>query len=157
GVDLAHFLADKSSFPASDPRDCDDLAKVSAYYADMLGRPRLRRRLRDVLTVASRVGVLHELLAAAPSPLLLVVTNYDTLLEPAVRVAGRPYDLIVHPTDHDDRAGSVLWWPHGATEPQFQAPQTLDVDLDRTTVIYKMHGTVLSDTDRWDSFVITED
>src|SRR5262245_43366528 len=44
GTDLAHFLADKSSFPSVDPRDRDDLAKVASYFAEVSSRRRLRDR-----------------------------------------------------------------------------------------------------------------
>lgn len=40
GLDLAHFLADEAQFPSDDPRDVDDLAKVSSYYAAIAGRTR---------------------------------------------------------------------------------------------------------------------
>jgi hypothetical protein len=39
-----------------------------------------------------------------------------------------------------------------------KAPNELDIDLGKTTVIYKMHGTVVRGAvDEWDSFVITEE
>lgn len=157
GVDLAHFLADRARFPSRDPRDYDDLAKVASYYTDLSGRARLRERLRTVLARDFPVGPLHQLLASVPVPQVLVATNYDTLLEQAFRAAGRPYDLVIYPTDRKDIANSVLWWPHGATEPKVRTARDLDIDLSTTTVIYKMHGTVMRDTDRWDSFVITEE
>src|SRR6185436_19467885 len=49
GKDLAHFLADKSSFPSTDTHERGDLAKVSSYFAEISGRPRLRDRLRQAL------------------------------------------------------------------------------------------------------------
>jgi hypothetical protein len=157
GVDLAHFLADRARFPSRNPLDLDDLAKVASYYADMSGRGRLRERLRAVLARDFPVGPLHQMLAAVPAPQVIVATNYDTLLEQAFRAAERPYDLVIYPTDRKDIANSVLWWPHGATEPKVHTARDLDIDLSKTTVIYKMHGTVMRDTDRWDSFVITEE
>lgn len=86
-----------------------------------------------------------------------MVTNYDTLLEHAFRAAGKPYDLIVYPADRKDVANAVLWWPQGAAEPLVRPPNELDIDLDATTVIYKMHGTVMRETEEWDNFVITEE
>ena len=157
GVDLAHFLANRARFPSQNPRDVDDLAKVASYYAEMSGRARLRERLRAVLARDFPVGPLHELLASVSAPQVIVATNYDTLLEQAFRAAGRPYDLVIYPTDRKDIANSVLWWPHGAPEPRVQTARDLDIDLGATTVIYKMHGTVMRETDRWDSFVITEE
>jgi hypothetical protein len=130
---------------------------VSSYFADVVGRPRLRNRLREALARDYPSGPLHTLLAAVPVPLLIVVTNYDTLVEQAFDALGRRYDLVIHPADRSDIANSVLWWPYGAPEPKIEAPNSLDIDLGKTTVIYKMHGTVLQKTERWDNFVITEE
>jgi hypothetical protein len=124
----------------------------------MAGRRALRERLRDVLNRSEyRPGQLHELLASIPVPQVIVATNYDTLLEQAFIAAGKPYDLVIYPADRKDIANSILWWPHGKTEPFAVKPNELDIDLSKTTVIYKMHGTIIGETDEWDSFVITEE
>lgn len=157
GLELAHFLAEEAEFPSTDPGDRGDLAKVSSYYADIAGRRALRERLREVLNHVYPGSLLHELLAAVPAPMVIVVTNYDTLVEQAFRAAGKPYDLVVYPSDRKDIANAILWWPQGAREPLVKAPNELDIDLTRTTVIYKMHGTIVPETDEWDNFVITEE
>jgi hypothetical protein len=157
GLDLAHFLADEAEFPSDDPNDVDDLAKVSSYYAAVAGRRALRERLRDVLKHDYEPTPLHRYLASISAPLVLVVTNYDTLAEQAFRAAGKPYDLIVYPADRMDIANAVLWWPYGEAEPLVRPPNELDIDLNVTTVIYKMHGTVMQKTEKWDNFVITEE
>jgi hypothetical protein len=157
GRDLARLLADEAEFPSDDPSDIDDLAKVSSYYALMGGRPGLRQRLRNVLKHDFDPTPLHRFLASISAPLLVVVTNYDTLAEQAFRAAGKPYDLIVYPADRMDIANAVLWWKHGAAEPLECPANTLDIDLNVTTVIYKMHGTVMQQTAEWDNFVITEE
>ena len=157
GGELAHFLAGESAFPSTDPRDREDLAKVASYYADISGRRILRERLREVLNHDYQAGPLHRLLAAVSAPLVIVVTNYDTLVEQAFRAAGKPYDLVIYPADRKDIANAVLWLPHGTTEPLVVAPNELDIDLTCTTVIYKMHGTVFPEDPGWDNFVITEE
>src|SRR5215831_15032515 len=70
GSELAHFLADRSSFPSQDDRDRDDLAKVSSYTADISGRALLRQRLRSVLNHEYQRGALHKFLAEIGTPLL---------------------------------------------------------------------------------------
>jgi hypothetical protein len=157
GLELAHFLANEAEFPSRDPFDRDDLAKVSSYYAEIGGRRTLRERLREVLNHPYQSGSLHEFLAAVPAPLVIVVTNYDTLVEQAFRAAGKPYDLVVYPADRKDFANGVLWWRHGIVEPLVTTPNELDIDLAKTTVVYKMHGTFFPDTAEWDNFVITEE
>src|SRR5689334_4148260 len=95
GSELAGFLADKTGFPTETDRlyERQDLAKVSSYYADTVGRPNLRVQLRSLLNHPYPVGKIHRLLAAVPSNMVIVVTNYDTLLEQAFQEVGRPYDL----------------------------------------------------------------
>jgi hypothetical protein len=153
GLELAHVLATESSFPEA--RD-DDLAKVSSYYAEMAGRPRLRKRLRELIGPKPAAGSLHALLASVPAPQLIVVTNYDTLLEAAFEAACKPFDLVVYPTDRKDLKNGLLWWEHGARAPKEVAPNELAIDLGAKTVIFKMHGT-LGPAEQWDSFVITEE
>ncbi len=157
GRELSRLLAQEACFPSSDPRDLDDLAKVSSYYADVAGRRPLRERLRQVLDRDYVPGALHQFLASVPVPLVIVTTNYDTLLEQAFRAVGKPYDLVVYPCDLREHANAVLWWPHGAAEPVFPGFNELNIDLAKTTVIYKMHGTIQHQDDQWDNFVITEE
>jgi hypothetical protein len=124
---------------------------------DAVGRQNLRWQLRTLLHGPYTPGRIHRLLAKVPAPQVVVVTNYDTLLEQAYREQGKPYDLIVHVTDCSEVANAVLWWRNGATEPEFVTPNSLHIDLATTNVIYKMHGTVDPTRQELDSFVITED
>ena len=157
GLELARFLAENVVLPSTDPRDREDLAKVCSYFADIMGRDVLRQRLRTVLNHTFEPTVLHEFLGCLPGNQVYVVTNYDTLLEQALRAAGKPYDLVIYPADRADYAGAVLWWPHGAAEPKFPKPNALPIDLATTNVIYKMHGSVMPDHAELDNFVITEE
>ncbi|HYX30935.1 MAG TPA: SIR2 family protein [Pyrinomonadaceae bacterium] len=157
GAELSRFLAAKSNFPSDDDHDLVDLAKVASYFVETSGRPRLRERLREVFDRDFDPCDIHTYLAEVPAPLLVVTTNYDDLTERAFVKSGKPYDLVVHPTDRKDVEASVLWWPHQADKPETIAPNKLFVDLNTTTVIYKMHGTVARPTKEWDSYVITEE
>ena len=156
--ELSGFLATQASFPSEDPKDKNDLAKVCSYYTDVSGRGQLRKTLRRLLLNKEfQPGELHKFLASVPLNQVIVTTNYDTLLEQALTKAGRPYDLVIYPADRKDYANSVLWWPYGEPEGKFVAAKNLDIDFTKTTVIYKMHGTIMPDTDIWDNFVITEE
>jgi SIR2-like domain len=159
GRDLAELLASDSQFPSADLRDRSDLAKVSSYYVDGSNRGALRRKLRRVfVNQAYQYNELHRLIAELATRLFVVTTNYDTLLEQAFRDHNKPYDLVVYPADSDEYANAVLWWPHGATEPEKVKPNQFEVEnLGDTNVIYKIHGSVRFDGDKWDSFVITEE
>jgi hypothetical protein len=159
GLDLSHLLADEAQFPSRDEHDLRDLARVASYYVNQASRSYLRERLRELLIADTyRGGELHEFLASqVPGPLIIVVTNYDTLLEQAFQAAGRAYDLVIYSADSKDNANAVLWWEHGRRQPKAVSPKKLDIDLDQKTVIFKMHGTVVTESAEWDNFVITEE
>jgi hypothetical protein len=140
GLDLAHLLADEAEFPSSDEHERGDLARVASYFTNVAGRRILRDRLREVLLAdAYHCGELHEFLASLPCPLVIVVTNYDTLLEQAFQAANRPYDLVIYPADRRDIANAVLWWRHGEAEPVPASPNELDIDLDQTAQPPDLH------------------
>jgi hypothetical protein len=159
GKDLAEILAGDSSFPSHDERDRADLGKVSSYYVDISNRDALRWKLRDVfVNPAYRFNELHRLIAQLANNLFMVTTNYDTLLEQAFQAQGKKYDLVVYPADNDDYANAVLWWPHGADEPEKVRPNQFEMEsLAGKNVIYKIHGSVRPDASTWDGFVITEE
>lgn len=159
GAQLAEMLAREASFPMDDPAEYGDLAKVASYYVDGSNRRALHHKLRTIFVNQSySPNELHAFLASLPLPLVIVTTNYDTLMEQAFDAVGKPYDVAVYQTDDKEFANGVLWWGHGEAEPRRLKPNALDVDeIGKTNLIYKIHGTVKPTGDRWDSFVITED
>ena len=159
GSELARLLADYANFPSTDVRERGDLSKVSSYLVDGTNRGALRRKLHGVFANdGARSTPLHRLLATVADNLLIITTNYDTLLEQAFTQAGKPFDVVVYPADNQEVANGVLWWAHGSTEPRKLKSNEIDVDeLSRTNIIYKMHGSVRPGAERWDSYVITEE
>ena len=162
GAELSSLLARKAVFASisADPLDHGDLLKVAAYYEQASGREALRDELHAVLARPYRPGPLHALLAATEGLRLIVTTNYDTLLERAFRDANRPFDLVIYPKDSDETGAGILHWAAGAESPGTISPEELQVDLEQTTVIFKMHGTIddrSAPKPRYDNFVITED
>jgi SIR2-like protein len=169
GDELSQYLADMSRFPSSDRHDSCDLAKVSSYYVEALGRDPLRECLTTVFSRNLGPSTIHRYLASIERPLLIVTTNYDDLTEKAFVEARRPYFLVSHLTDRTDWAEAVLWWKYDPSNPNFGKPEAFNpdpvypseltryVDLTTTTVIYKMHGTVDNYRNEWNSYVITED
>ena len=156
GAELSRFLAGEISFPSQDQHDLDDLAKVASYYVEATERQSLTKQLHGFFDHDFAPCDIHKYLAEIPTPLLIVTTNYDDLTERAFAAANREYDLVVHASDCQEVAGSVLWWRAGAREPEPVPPAKLFIDLKKTTVIYKMHGTV-DRRSKWDNYVITED
>jgi SIR2-like domain len=157
GRDLANYLAAMSNFPGTTAQEVDDLTRVASYSADISGRPQLKRHLRRALNRETKFRGLHQFLAGIPSHLLCIVTNYDTLLEQAFRAAGKPFDLVIYPADRRDNLNSLLYVRHGSNDPQYVEANSLDLDLDDRSVIYKMHGTVWPGDEALDNFVITEE
>jgi hypothetical protein len=156
GRDLSSYLIDQCEFPEKNE---DDLAKVASYYVEVIDRAGLSEGLLPIFDRDYEPCEIHHYLASdipADKHLLIVTTNYDDLTEQAFIRANRPYDLVVHPTDAE-RAGSVIWWKHQATEPVYVPPNSLQIDLAKTTVIYKMHGSVDRTQHQMNDFVITED
>jgi SIR2-like domain len=183
GDELSRWLADIIEFPSTEPYDRADLAKVSSYYAETSARTRLLDRLREIFlresyTPSDVHTYLAELAKSAAiarnadaemlrdferlkikefKPLLIVTTNYDDLTEAALQALDCPYDLVVHPTDQSERAGSVMLLRHGVKEPEWVTSSQLYIDLGATTVVYKMHGTISRMVEGLDSFVVTEE
>jgi hypothetical protein len=159
GSDLARALAKDAQFPSTSEADLTDLSKVSSYYVDVSSRDLLRQELRSVFADRKYVcNGLHRFLASIADNMMVITTNYDTLMERAFIEAGKPYDLVVYPADNEDYANAIFWWRHGSNDPELLKPQDIDIeDLGKTNVIYKMHGSVREEVDKWDSFVITEE
>ena len=156
GSELSRFLAGDSGFPWKEDYELDDLAKVAAFYEDAIDPQSLKKELHRIFDRDFAPCDVHRYLAEVPTPLLIVTTNYDDLIERAFAAAGRDYDLVVDANDSAEVAASVLWWKAGAPEPEPQLPGKLFIDIKKTTVIYKMHGTV-DRKSKWDNYVITED
>jgi hypothetical protein len=157
GRELSRWLAEESEFPSAELSDREDLAKVASYYQESVDRPSLIELLREVFSKEYEPGQVHHFLAELSTPLLIVITNYDALIERAFEAKRKPYHLVVHPTDRAELAASVLWWKPGEVEPKDYPPQLLPLTLTDTTIIYKMHGSVHRRPNMWDSFVITEE
>ena len=183
GKELSCCLAEEANLVDNgNPRDVEDLAKVASYYVDTYDGDRrpLREYLRRIFVRGHVSAKIHEYLAAEAlhyldgespyakiddlraargTPLLIVTTNYDDLTEKAFEALGRPYDLVIYPTDSTEYADSVLWWKDGERDrlPTAIHPNSLRINLARTNVIYKMHGSIDRLRSTLDSFVITEE
>jgi hypothetical protein len=172
GYDLSRELAQLATFPEKDDRELGDLSKVASYYVEVSGRRNLLRHLHEVFNRDYAPCAIHEYLAEIERPMLIVTTNYDDLTERAFQAKGKPFDLVIHPTDRSDLKAAVLWWRYGEKEAEAQHPNDIPMTdrLRTTTVIYKMHGTVVrpwykgveafDEADRpylQDNYVITEE
>lgn len=162
GGELSMALANDCEFPAQDERLRKELARVSSFYEyASAGRSSLRERLHEVFTRAYKPGPLHEFLASVPKGLLIITTNYDTLIEQAFEMAGRPFHLVIYPTDRPKAAGKVLLRRAGNPGDNFEEQPLKKIDLscepDDHSVIFKMHGSIDTRDAQNDQFVITEE
>jgi hypothetical protein len=147
--ELAAYLAQQAALP---PNEKGELTKMAEYFEAALGPDPLRTRLRDIFSHTQAPTPLHEFLASVPSPLLIVTTNYDDLMERAFQNAKRSFDVVVHNTEKE----TVLWWPHGANEPNEVLASELVIKLDEVAVVYKMHGAIDRRPTQIGRYVITE-
>jgi SIR2-like domain len=153
--DLATHLAWAATLPEEEGADRGDLTMVAQWYDVVGGRQALERELHEIFEVECKPTALHQYLAAVEANLLVVTTNYDDLIERAFDSArngnGHPYDLVIHRTS---TSGSRFFLRRcGETELHtVSRKELLDLELEKRSVIYKMHGD-------WhnDEYVITED
>jgi SIR2-like domain len=151
--DLASHLAATTRFPEQAPLD---LTTVAQYFDVVGGRRALEEELHEIFDNDYPLTPLHTYLAEIETPLLMVTTNYDDLVERAFAAAKRPLDVVTH-TTNPKLGDNLLWWKPGAAAPEEFVPNLLELDVESTTVLYKMHGAVDRTVPDRDQYVITED
>jgi hypothetical protein len=153
--ELANCLADELDFPVGESRE---LTKVAQYYSAVTGRVPLRTALQEIFALLQDPSPIHRYLAevAKESPLLVVTTNYDDLIERAFADAAAQFDLVVHAAEGAP-TGEILWRQHEAGKLLPFLAKDLDIDLSKVSVIYKIHGTASREGQNDAQFVITED
>ena len=156
GRELRTDLVRLTSLPLSEA-STTDLAAIAQYCSYEVGPSDLRGHLHEIFARPHQFGDIHRFLAEWPKHLVVVTTNYDELLERAFTQAGKPFDLVIHQTSDLSRKAAVVYRAHGSAKATAVKPNSLDIDLERASVIYKMHGTVMPDDPAKDSFVVTED
>jgi hypothetical protein len=152
-----------SNLRSTDPQEISDLAKVSSYCALVGGKRGLAAELRKVFWCLQggkpkfKPGALHRCIAQVPCKQVIITTNYDDMLETALRDAGVQFDLMVYPADHAAHSNEVMWQGHDE-ERKFVLPDKLPVDFEHLerTIVYKMHGSI-AEIQNFESFVITEE
>jgi hypothetical protein len=165
GAELSELLAESFGYPMNDKWD---LLRVAQFVDVDVGLEDLYQRLHDLFDKQYEPTSLHTLLASLParrerqgcgrSPLLVVTTNYDDLMEQAFEAAEEPYDVIVYLAQGEDRGRLAHRLPNGELHP-IDAPETYGaLAPDTRSVVLKLHGAVdRGDGGGQDSYVITED
>jgi hypothetical protein len=173
GAELAGYLADPEKpydIPEDDRKPPLDLLRVSQWVVLRRNEMALVRELHTVFERNYPPNRLHRFLAGLPGALrakgssscgqLLLTTNYDDLLERAFAEAnggeGEPVDVVAYEVKKDGQR-FVHLRPDGERVP-IEDPDTYrPFELEKRSVILKIHGHVDKDDFRHDTFVVTED
>jgi hypothetical protein len=164
GGELSEYLANSFGYPAADKYD---LVRVSQYVAVVNGTGPLYEELRKLFDADYPPTSLHQFFAAFPAALraknslpryqLIVTTNYDDVMERALKAANEPYDVVTFLAEGEARGKFWHQPPDGEARVIDKPNEYRDVSLDKRTVILKIHGAVDRINPERDSYVITED
>jgi len=165
GSELTEHLARAFLYPHAP----DDLLRVSQYVTISDGAGPLYEELHKLFNIDYTPTSLHRFLAALPSAIrakglpvkypLVVTTNYDDVLETALREAGEEFDLLYYEAKGKDLGKFWHQPPQGEPHLIDKPNKYRGLSFDQRTVILKIHGAVTRDeaTGDHDSYVITED
>jgi hypothetical protein len=165
GKELAEYLARDIDYPAGEPFD---LLRVCQYVDVKLGNGPLYEALHAVFDADYAPKPYHRLLASLPerirtvrgeglasSAVHVTTTNYDSLLEQALRDA-EEYDLVTYMAEGPDKHRVRSYPPRRRATLITVANSYPELRCDKSPVVAKIHGAVGRRTDERDSFVITE-
>jgi len=171
GAELAQYLANTLAAPSPEycancqaPLPVRDLMRVSQNAVTLLDEGRLYEKLHWVFSNerASPTSV-HRFLAglalcAESSHLLIATTNYDNLMEAALKTQGKEYDVVFFDPDGAPTARFCHRGPDGKVRPITEANSDPTPFCEKRPVVLKIHGTVDHLNIRADEgWVITED
>ena len=164
GGELAEYLAGTYGYPEG---DLTDLLRVAQYVDLRAGDAALFEELHAIFAGSYRPNKLHRLLAELPGLLrdggrdvcgqLVITTNYDDALESAFAEAGEELDVVYHAAARDEAGHFVHVRPDGE---RVEIPGHTDYrgfELERRSVLLKIHGAVDRADPEGDRYVITED
>ena len=172
GSELSAYLADRYGYEGADRHD---LVRVSQYVSLMSGSGPLYEELHRLFDADYPPTPVHRLLARLPAKLeakgyppryqLIVTTNYDDVLERALRDEGQPFDVISYVTAGEHAGRFLHWLPEGEVRPIERPNEYLlpvreegdERDDFLRPVILKLHGAIDRPGGDRDSYVITED
>lgn len=156
--ELKELLARECRFPTSE-FEVADIAEVSAFYVQRLGRPQLDDLLNRALgRIDYTPSETHRLLAEAAksAPLLILTTNYDTLMEQSLDEVELKYDVIAYVPRQGTQEAKLAFLPFGKSQAQLVGSGDTFVDLDERTLLVRLHGPAIVKGNTTGSYVLTE-
>lgn len=156
--ELKERLARESSFPASE-FEASDLAEVASYFVHVFGRAALDDLLEQTLGRTDFTpSETHRFLAdvARTTPLVILTTNYDTLMEQALRDADVAHNIISYLPNEQGSEGRLAVLAHGAPDVEIQYAGRVVLEQ-YLTVVVRLHGPLLGPDGITGSYVITEE
>jgi hypothetical protein len=180
GGELASYLAGKVRYPKSAgacsapacpavPQAPLNLLEVAQYFEIEKDERRLYDALHDVFDRDYNPSPVHAFLARLPSLLgekacakphqFVVTTNYDDLMEKAMKSVHEPYDLVYYDARSKSPShGRFLYRAPDAAPVVVKNPQRFLLPIIDRSVILKIHGAVARHGESHeDSYVITEE
>jgi hypothetical protein len=161
GWELYSHLAATYEYPASD----DGLPRLAQYIEAIAGRGTLYDELRRIFDRDYEPTPVHRFFARLPGRLrtngdpayhqLVVTTNYDDLMERAFAEADEPADVIWYVADGRNRGKFIHRREGGEVRLIEDIVAYRGVELEKRSVILKLHGSVDRREPDRDSYVIT--
>lgn len=141
GQQIKELLARACNFPPSE-MDRSDIAEITSFFALQRSRRELNSFLHEQLRSDDLFpSAMHLYLAeqARSHPLLILTTNYDTLMEQALEQAGVVFDVIAYQPEPKSTAGKLLYLKHGETESRVHRAAQF-TQHPGCTVVYRLNG-----------------
>ena len=164
GAELAAYLAERYAYPEP---DVTDLLRIAQYVDLSAGDATLFEELHSIFAGGYEPNKLHRLLAELPGMLraqgrevcgqLVISTNYDDAVERAFAAADEELDVVYYAAGPDEAGRFVHVKPGGD---HVEIPSRTDYrgfELERRSVLLKIHGAVDRADPEADRYVITED
>jgi hypothetical protein len=165
GGELTRHLAQEFRYPF----ESDDLLRVSQYVTIADGAGPLYEELHKLFDFDYKPTALHRFLAGIPAVMsakggpvnypLIVTTNYDDLMETALREAGEPFDLVFYEAKGEN-IGKFWHQPPDGKAKLIETPNNYrGLMHGQRTIVLKIHGAVSRSQGSadLDSYVIAED
>jgi hypothetical protein len=157
--ELKELLARRCNFPPSE-FEASDIAEVASFYVHLSSRDSLDALLRETLGRADYTpSATHEFVAetARSTPLLILTTNFDTLLEQALDRAHAPYDTVAYFLRAGEKEDKLAYTRYGRSRPELLSPGRINYSPENRSLIFRLNGPVFEEGQATGAYVITEE